>query len=269
MMRPFAVVFSVLALQACAHEKVLEPAAGAALVPGRENVAETVQSGVTVMVSGDSWKGDPRDLGDLFTPVRVTLENHSGKALRVSYRDFSLAGASGFHYPAIAPMKARGTLSSRESPSTPSLRLARWEHEGFYLAPQYSYAYPGIDVWAGPFSYEPPDYGFARWPERLPTPDMLSEALPEGAVQDGGRVAGFVYFRRVTARESAVEFELTLADASDGKSFGLVAIPFQTTQRGDGNSTQSSTSQSSTSERAPNGDIPQPAAGDRVVAVGP
>jgi hypothetical protein len=121
-------------------------------------------------------------------------------------------------------------------------------------------------VWSGPFAYEPPDYGgfYARWPERLPTRDMLSEALPEGVVQDGGRVAGFVYFRRVTARESAVEFELTLADASDGKAFALVAIPFQTTQGGDGNSTQTSTS-----ERAPDSDLPQPAAGDRVVEVGP
>jgi hypothetical protein len=266
MMRPLAVVLSVLAVQACAHEQVLEPAAGAALVPGRENVAETVAAGVTVMVSGDSWKGDPRNLDSLFTPVRVTLENHSGKTLRVNYRDFSLAGASGFHYPAISPIEAHGGLSSREAPSSPSLRRAGWEHEGFYLAPQYSYAYPGLGVWSGPFAYEPPDYGgfYARWPERLPTRDILSEALPEGVVQDGGRVAGFVYFRRVTARESAVEFELTLADASDGKAFALVAIPFQTTQGGDGNSTQTSTS-----ERAPDSDLSQPAAGDRVVEVGP
>jgi hypothetical protein len=233
MMRPIAALLSVFALEACAHEKVLEPAAGTPLAPGRQNVAEMSAAGVIVKVSGDSWKGDPQDLGNLFTPVRVTIENQSGKTLRVSYRDFSLSGASGFQYAAIPPMKARGTLSARETPSSPSLQLAGWEHERFSIAPHYSYLYPGLAMWPGPFAYDPFYYDgfYGRWPERLPTQDMLSEALPEGVVQDGGRVAGFVYFQSVTGRESAVQFDMKLVDASDGQPFGLVAIPFQTTQR--------------------------------------
>ena len=57
---------------------------------------------------------------------------------------------------------------------------------------------------------------------------MLSEALPEGVVQDGGSVSGFVYFQSVTGRESAVQFEMNLVDASGGEAFGVIAIPFQT-----------------------------------------
>src|SRR5260221_3455666 len=230
MMRPVAAVLSVLALEPCATPKALEPAAGAALAPGRLNVAEASASGVTVKVTGDSWKGDPQDLGTLFTPVRVTLENHSGKTLRVSFRDFTLAGGSGFNYAAIPPMKARGRLSSREASPSPSLRLAGWEHRGFYVAPHYSYLYPGIEPWRGMFAYDPRYYDnfYSRWPERLPTQDMLSEALPEGAVQDGGSVSGFVYFQSVTRRESVVQFKMDLVDASDGQSFGVLAIPFQT-----------------------------------------
>jgi hypothetical protein len=233
MMRPIAVLLSVFALEACVHEKVLEPAAGAPLAPGRQNVAETVASGVTVKVTGDSWKGDPQDLGTLFTPVRVTIQNNSGKTLRVSYRDFALAGASGFHYAAIPPMKARGTLSSSQERSSPALQLAGWEHDRFQIAPHYSYLYPGLRPWPGMFGYDPFYYDgfYANWPEKLPTQDMLSEALPEGVVQDGGTVTGYVYFQSVTGRESAVQFEMTLADANDGQSFGQVAIPFQTTQR--------------------------------------
>ena len=229
MMRPIAAVLSVLALEACATGKVLEPAAGATLAPGRLNVAELSAAGVTVNVTGDSWKGDPQDLGTLFTPVRVTLENHSGKTLRVSYRDFTVAGGSGFNYAAIPPMKARGTLGAREAPS-PSVRLAGWEHRGFYVAPHYSYLYPGLEPWPGMFGYDPLYYDnfYSRWPERLPTQDMLSEALPEGVVQDGGSVSGFVYFQSVTGRESAVQFKMDLVDASDGQSFGVLAIPFQT-----------------------------------------
>jgi len=230
MMRPIAAVLSVLALEACATEKVLKPAAGASLAPGRQNVAEASAAGVSVKVTGDAWKGDPQDLGTLFTPVRVTLENHSGKTLRVSYRDFTLGGGSGFKYAAIPPMKARGTLSSSAARPSPSLRQASWEHRGFMVAPHYSYLYPGLDPWPGVFAYDPLYYDtiYSRWPERLPTQDMLSEALPEGVVQDGGSVSGFVYFQSVTGRESAVQFEMNLVDASGGEAFGVIAIPFQT-----------------------------------------
>jgi hypothetical protein len=165
--------------------------------------------------------------------VRITVKNNSGKTLRVSYRDFTLAGASGFHYEAVPPIKARGTLSARQAPPSPSLRMAAWEHDRFSVAPRYGYLYPGMDMWEGPWADDPLYYdGFhARWPEKLPTQDMLSEALPEGAVQDGGSVAGFVYFQSVTGRESAVQFEMSLVDANNGQTFGRVAIPFQTTQR--------------------------------------
>jgi hypothetical protein len=232
MMRSTAAVLSLIALGACAHERVLEPAAGASLAPGRPKVAEVSAAGVTVKVNGDAWKGDPQDLGTLFTPVRVTIENQSGKTLRVSYRDFSLAGARGFHYAAIPPIKARGTLSALEAPAAPRLQMAGWEHDRFRIAPHYSYLYPGIAPWAGPFGYDPLYYDryYARWPEHLPTQDMLSEALPEGAVQDKGSVAGFVYFQSVTGREPSVQFHMTLVDAGDGQPFGSIAIPFETTQ---------------------------------------
>lgn len=230
MMRLIAAMLSVLALEACATEKVLEPASGAQLAPGRPHVAETSGAGVTVKVAADSWKGDPQDLGRLFTPVRVTITNTSGKTLRVSYRDFSLSGGSGFQYAAIPPIKARGSLSLREAPQSPSFEQAGWEHHRFFVAPHYSYLYPGLAPWPGPFAYDPLYYDgfYARWPERLPTQDILSEALPEGAVQSGGSVSGFVYFQSVTGRESAVQFEMTLVDASDGQAFGMLAIPFQT-----------------------------------------
>jgi hypothetical protein len=175
-MRSVAALLSVVALGACVHEKVLEPATDAALVPGSQNVAEASAAGVSVKVTGDAWNGDPQDLGTLFTPVRVTLENHSGKTLRISYRDFTLAGGSGFNYAAIPPMRARGTLSAREAPAAPTLQMVRWEHRGFFVAPHYSYLYPGIERWQGVFAYDPLYYDqfYANWPERLPSQDMIS-----------------------------------------------------------------------------------------------
>lgn len=224
-----AALVSMFALGACVHDRVLEPAASATLEPGRRNVAEGSVGGVALRVIGDAWKGDPQDLGKLFTPVRVTIENHSGRTVRVSYRDFSLAGASGFRYAAIPPIKARGTLSAAEAPP-PLLQPARWEHRGFYVAPHYSHLYPGLAPWPGVFAYDPLWYDsiYARWPERLPTQDMISEALPEGVVQDGGSVSGFVYFQSVTSRESAVQFEMSLVDGSSDQQLGVVTIPFTT-----------------------------------------
>lgn len=242
MIRSIALV-SGIALVACAQQKVLEPAPGAKLAPGRKDVAEAATAGVALKVSGDSWKGDPQDLGTLFTPILVTLQNQSGKTLRVSYQDFTLTGGSGFKYAAIPPMKAKGTISAEAASPRPrmavwdgsapaQLRRARFEGRGFYVAPHFSYLYPGFEPWGGPFAYDPLYYDtyYARWPERLPTRDMIAEALPEGAVQDGGSVSGFVYFQSMTGRESAVQFEMNLVDATNGSSFGLAAIPFQTAQ---------------------------------------
>jgi hypothetical protein len=203
MMRTIAATLSLLVLEACVHEQVLQPGAGASLAPGRQDVAETTAAGVTVKVAGDSWKGDPEHLGSLFAPIRVNIQNHSRKPLRVTYQDFSLSGASGFQYAAIPPIKARCTVSARNEPSSATSRPAEWEHDRF-----------------------------SNWPERRPpTQDMLSEALPEGVVEDGGSVAGVVYFEGVTGRESAVELEMTLVDWNDGQPFGRIAIPFQTRQQ--------------------------------------
>ena len=56
-MRSVAALLSVVALGACAHEKVLEPATGAALAPGSQNVAEASAAGVSVKATGDAWNG--------------------------------------------------------------------------------------------------------------------------------------------------------------------------------------------------------------------
>lgn len=216
-----AVAFS-FALVACAHSPVLKPEQSVARAPGTQNVAMAEVSGVRVLVSGDAWKGDPANLAEVFTPVHLTIENHSGKALRISYADFTLSGSSGFRYAAIPPLSAQGTVTA-VVPVPP-----RFYYDRFFIAEHYWHYYPGLSRWTYPFPYDPwyfdRYYGF--WPEPLPTRDMLAEALPEGAIQDGGRVAGFVYFQSVAKRESRVNFEMNLVDASSGQSFGRVSIPF-------------------------------------------
>jgi hypothetical protein len=241
MSRLLAASLASLGIAACAHEPVLRPAPGTPVEPGNQNVALTEVLGVGISVAGDAWKGDPPNLAEIFTPVQVTIVNNSGKTLRVGYRDFSLTGNSGFTYPAIPPLKAKGQVSasraraegrfqlaSYQLPPVHQLVLTDFDQRRFYIAPHMAWFYPGLEPWPYAFPYDPLyfDTLYAHWPKQLPTKDMLAKALPEGAVQNGGHVAGFVYFQSVKKRESNVQFNMTLVDASNGQSFGEMHIPF-------------------------------------------
>ncbi len=217
-----AAVGFALVLAGCAHTPVLKPDPSVPRAPGNQNVAVADVAGVRVLVAGDAWKGDPSKLPEVFTPVHLTVENHSGKAVRISYSDFTLSGSTGFRYAAIPPLLAKGTVT-QIAPVPP-----RFYADRFFVAEHYWYYYPGLSRWAYPFPYDPWyfDRYYGYWPEPLPTRDMLAEALPEGAIQDRGRVAGFLYFQSVAKRESRVNFEMNLVDASSNQSFGHVTIPF-------------------------------------------
>jgi hypothetical protein len=241
MFRSVLFAFASLAVAACTHAPTLKPEADTPLAPGKKDVALTEVSGVRLSVSGGAWNGDPSNLAEVFMPVLVAIENHSGKTLRISYQDFSLVGDSGFRYVAIPPMKAKGTVNSSAErnisiqlasypPAGPvsGLVQAQFYHDRFFIAPHYSYWYPGLAPWPYGFAYDPLYYDqfYATWPERLPTKDMINKALPEGALQDNGKVGGFIYFQGVGDRDSRVRFETNLADASNGQSFATATIPF-------------------------------------------
>ena len=179
-------------------------------------------AGVRVQVAADAWKKDPSNLTDVFTPLHLAIENASGHAVRVSYPDFALTGANGFRYAAIPPLDTRGTVVTQVAP-VPS----RFYADRFFIADRYWPYYPRFSRWA-PFPYDPLyfDQYYSYWPQPLPTRDMIAEALPEGAIQDRGQVAGFLYFQSAITKESRVVFEMNLVDASNGQSFGQISIPF-------------------------------------------
>ena len=62
----------------------------------------------------------------------------------------------------------------------------------------------------------------------LPTFDMLRKALPEGVLEPGGRLSGFVYFEDVGPGVERVELRADFENADTGERIVRLGIPFKT-----------------------------------------
>ncbi len=220
----------------CVHDVVLKPDATASSDPGQRDTAFSVVEGVRVFVAGGAWNRHGSQAIDNFTPVQIAIENHSGRALRIAYANFLLEGGTGARYFALAPAgesdksidRFRSLMGSAAyQPIAVYVPMGgnRPNQERLVDAPYRSYSYAGPTVGRDAFVYasQAPD---TSWPEGLPTAEMLAATLPAGPVENNQRAAGFVYFQGVGNRESRVNFEMILVDASNGQPFGRVSIPF-------------------------------------------
>jgi hypothetical protein len=84
--------------------------------------------------------------------------------------------------------------------------------------------------WGGPFSY-PGYYGsYVSWwgpsyyPSQ-PSEDVLAAALPEGVLTAGGRVNGFIYFKRATSKETRqLDLTWSVVDARTNANLGEARV---------------------------------------------
>jgi hypothetical protein len=217
----------------CIPEAQLRPQPDARSLAGDPSAAVAEAAGVRLIADGAAWRGNPGNLERRLTPVEIRLENQSGRTLSIRYELFDLVGESRFHYSALSP------LDMEEARDAGPVCVAGY-------APRYSLGLygswgprrglrgrsPWRPWWPGPF-YDPfydPFYGpppYVRCEEPLPTEDMMDRALPEGSLENGGTVAGFLYFQGVADRERQVILQARLVDASTGEPFGELRIPFQ------------------------------------------
>lgn len=230
-----------VALIACAHQRAVEKSSGTT----KAAVAEA--NGIRVMASANAWKGS-RSPSAQFTPIQVSIENHSGRTLSLAYHDFSLTDQNGAQYLPLVAMRAK----SREAPHESVMASAAYQHVEVYAptsescgrqdrladAPYQAFSYTGpLPVnnvalsYAGPqpasgvFPYASTS-GDSRCPEQLPTPQMVTEALPEKPLAGEARAEGFVYFQAQGDRGSPARLTMNLVDAATGQSFGLVQLNF-------------------------------------------
>jgi hypothetical protein len=237
-MRPLALLPVVLI--ACAHQRAAEESSRTAKTAAAE------ANGVRVTTSADAWKDSRSRSAQSFTPIKVSVENHSGRTLSLAYHDFSLADRSGAQY---LPLLMRN--KSREAPHGSVMASAAYQHVEVYAptsescggqdrlvdAPYPAFSYTGpLPAGTVALSYTGPQpasnvfpyaAGGDSWcPEQLPTQQMVAEALPEKPLPSEARVEGFVYFQAQGDRGSPARLTMNLVDAATGQPFGRVELNF-------------------------------------------
>lgn len=184
-------------------------------------------AGVEVTAAVEEWRGEPTRLTEV-VPVLVTVDNGSGESIRLRYEDFALRSPSGERFVALPPFD----IDARQAEP---IRYA-YPYDGFYVAPHLRSFFPYMSPYHGHFlhdraffhSYHP---RFVRY--ELPTADMVQKALPEGVLEPGGKVTGFLYFDEDVEDEDLVEelervtFEADLADAVTAAHVATIEIPLK------------------------------------------
>ena len=218
--RASASLVLVVTVLGAACATTLEPAPRAVSVSGIGKGAVAEEAGVQITVRAQAWRGDPPDLRGVLTPLLTTIDNRTARPLRIRYDQFTLEGADGRTFAALPPFEITTAVSEPVAYAAAPLG-------GFHVAPYLSPYYRSWPAFHGPFVH---DWYYSRYQPvfqriELPTGDMVQKALPEGVVEPGGRVSGFLYFEEVRDVERA-SFAAQLVDAGTGQRFGTIRIPF-------------------------------------------
>jgi hypothetical protein len=214
------IIFAFVGVVGCVQRSELIPAPEVSTPTEAPKVATAEVAGVRVLVTPDKWQDQPRRL-PYIQDLHVAVENQSGIPLRLRYSEFELVSATGFTASPLPPYQIRQTAIE------PVLHPAFYSHR-FRVAPHHVQHFPTLGPWPSRFDF---DEGFYRhqyglWEPHLPTRQMLEVAIPEGVIDDGGQVSGFLYFQELDPDMARVTFTMELINANTGESFGVIRIPF-------------------------------------------
>ena len=226
-----AAVGLLIASGGCGGRAELEPAPAAETAAGGEVVVDRVD-GVHVRALPTEWPG-PVDIGEEVTPLRLRIQNGGSAPILVRYENFALIAPDGQRFSALPPFAIEGEVT-RNVAAPPASPVAEpgFVYDGFAVAPYYTGYDPGFTVAADPFYYDPLYFStyYDYWVDiALPTERMLQLALPEGRLERGGDVSGWLYFERVDPDLERVRFRADLVDAESGRTYGEATMPFLVT----------------------------------------
>lgn len=180
---------AALLTSACSHVTRFEPASGTAQLPGHPRVGEAEVAGVRLIARPGAGQDWPTEIQDQFTPVRIGVENHSGKTLVLAPALFGLVAPGGIRYAALEPDEAQSPPAQNTNPPTA----------------------PG---------HPPPGAG-------APAPGAGSSGpVQNGRLEDGARVAGLLFFPVPASRLSSLELTFDLVDAATTARIGTIRLAF-------------------------------------------
>jgi hypothetical protein len=211
---------AALAAMGCAHGELV-PSRKANVVPGAPTAAYSEVDGVRCSANVDAWSESGDDLPDDVVPVKVRITNDSGKPIRVMYEDFVFTGKKGRTYRPIPVLPL-----DREIP-VPNVR-PMYAATKFYVAPGFRRAYRQLEPWRSPLERDDELYEkqFHRWGKNRPSLETIRMALPEGVLEDGGVITGFLFFESPLSRESNVTFQADFGDGDGDDVVSSIEIPF-------------------------------------------
>ena len=238
--KPAALLLITFFLSGCATTS-LSPGAGVTTQAGAPSVAVSKIDGVSMSVQADAWQGDSAVTARV-QQIRVTIHNDGDSPIRVRYSDFALIGPGGRRYAALPPFRVEGQiLNPRLAVGYSPFVMPGFVYRRFYVAPYFAPLYPGMPVFRRHYYFYDPFYYDFYYMDLAaairPTVEMLSLALPEGVIEAGGEVAGFLYFEKVGRDVPLVTFQANLVavGSGDGETgaagadFGQISIPFTVT----------------------------------------
>lgn len=205
-------------LAGCSARLVI-PAPGVRLVGnGTKAVAES--AGVQITVWPNRWEGNPPELQEIATPLLVRIKNESDQPLKISYGLFQIVGQDKFATRAVAPYKVDGAVLKPVV-----LPQNYYNPPGFQLAPHYR-APKETSLPRHPWDYDEYTPDYALWTFPLPTEDMLARGIPEGVLESGAQISGYLYFPRLPDNVRGFSFRAALVSAASRKPLRTIEIPF-------------------------------------------
>src|SRR3569623_2278436 len=214
-------VAGLAAVIGCGHGRLV-PSDAAKLVYGTNAAACVVADGLRCTAESTAGEGRPGELPPSVMPIKVRIRIDSDKPVRVRYEDFALRGANGRRYRSLplVPLQHGGTSAIR-----PIYAASK-----FFVAPLLHDVYPELPAWSNPLPRDEALYDkeYAKWGNSGPGRHVRREGLPEGMVDAGGSVTGFLYFEDPTRREGRATFEAELERGGDTEGQNTtLKLPFR------------------------------------------
>lgn len=206
----------------CTASKRFVPASGVERATGYPWAALARHAGVTVVADAEAAAAWPPSATHGVTAIHVRIRNDSDEPIAVRYLSFRLESDRGDERRPLPPIPME-----RARPAASAL-APRPEADGFRYAPYYRDLLDDESVcWTGGLVLDPYFYDrYLAWREDLPTEPMVQRALPEGVLEPGGWVAGFLYFDAVDGDARRVTLRVDFDQPLGAERIATITIPF-------------------------------------------